>query len=102
MENKWIFLPEVPDNDREVLVASKYGDRPVQAYLSLSVKRAWCGSREVRDSMRDGFVSDSELTGTEFIYAWRELPKMPPLPEDMGVPDGHTWESWHDIESNDP
>ena len=76
----WHFLPEMPEIKKEVLVAIKYDDIPVQAYWD---GKDWNGSFVVRDNMRDGYVNDESFINVcEWIYAWCELPSMPepPLP----------------------
>lgn len=75
----WHFLPIVPEINKEVLVAIKYDDDPVQA---LWTGKEWKGSQLVRDNMSDGFVhNDSFKHIQEYIYAWCELPKLPPIPD---------------------
>ncbi len=78
-EIKWNFLPELPEVNKEVLVAFKYDAEPVQAYWT---GRGWCGSSLVRDNMSDGFCHDPSFKHVqEWIYAWAELPTIPPIPE---------------------
>lgn len=75
----WHFLPVMPEIKKEVLVAIKYDDIPVQAYWD---GKQWRGSFAVRDNMRDGYVNDENFTDTwKWIYAWCELPSMPEVPE---------------------
>lgn len=77
--NKWHFLPELPETGREVLVAIKYDPQPVQAYFN---GREWKGSRLVRENMSDGCVIDDSFKHIqEWIYAWTELPIIPPVPD---------------------
>lgn len=73
----WHFLPEMPEEDKEVLVAFKYIDIPVQAYWN---GKTWNGSIEVRDVMNDGYCVDSTLSMQEDIYAWMVLPAKPAHP----------------------
>jgi len=70
----WHLLPEVPDTDREVLVAFKWDKVPVQAYLNKNGK--WYGSSQVREQMKDGYVQDDRLN-TEYMVAWCEVPEIP-------------------------
>ena len=75
----WHFLPEMPEINKEVLVAVKYDNEPVQAFWT---GKEWKGSFLVRDNMADGFVRDESYKHIqEWIYAWAELPKVPPIPE---------------------
>lgn len=75
----WHFLPEMPEINKEVLVAVKYDNEPVQAFWT---GKEWKGSFLVRDNMADGFVRDESYKHIqEWIYAWVELPKVPPIPE---------------------
>ena len=77
--NEWHLLPELPEVNKEVLVAIKYYDEPVQAFWT---GKEWRGSFAVRDNMMDGFVLDESYKHIqEWIYAWIELPKLPPIPE---------------------
>ncbi len=69
----WKYLPEVPDNNREVLVAYKYDKISVQAYWN---GRQWNGSQQVQDFM-NSYVDNSSLIIQNHIYAWCELPKVP-------------------------
>jgi len=77
---KWHFLPELPKNTDEVLIAVQYDDMPIQGYYS---KGKWKGSVKVTEQMNDGYVNDNTFSGTEFIYAWAEMPKMPKVPENF-------------------
>jgi predicted ATP-grasp superfamily ATP-dependent carboligase len=75
----WHFLPEMPEINKEVLVAVKYDNEPVQAFWT---GKEWKGSFLVRDNMVDGFVRDESYKHIqEWIYAWFELPLVPPIPE---------------------
>ena len=75
----WHFLPDLPEVNKEVLVAVKYDEEPVQAFWT---GKEWKGSFLVRDNMADGFVRDESFKHIqEWIYAWMELPKIPPIPE---------------------
>ena len=75
----WHYLPEMPEIKKEVLVAIKYDDIPVQAYWD---GKQWKGSFAVRDNMRDGYVNDENFSDIwNWIYAWCELPSMPEVPE---------------------
>jgi len=74
----WHFLPEMPKNGQEVLVAIKYDEYPIQAYWNGT---CWKASFGVRDNMKDSYVNDERLSTEEWIYAWCELPPMPPIPE---------------------
>jgi hypothetical protein len=73
----WRFLPEMPEEYKEVLVAFKFIDIPVQAYWN---GKTWKGSIEVRDVMNDGYCVDSILSMQEDIYAWIALPIKPAYP----------------------
>ena len=73
----WRFLPEMPEENKEVLVAFKWFDIPVQAYWD---GKTWKASFEVRDVMKDGYCNDSTLCMQEDIYAWMELPVKPACP----------------------
>jgi len=76
---KWTFLPELPPVQKEVLVAIKYGETPIQAYWD---GKSWVGSFDVRDNMNDGFVGDPSLGSmSKYVYAWTELPEVPKVPE---------------------
>ena len=75
---KWHFLPELPKNSDEVLIAFQYDDMPIQGYYK---DKKWKGSVNVTQQMKDGYVNNNQLDGTEFIYAWGEMPKMPKVPE---------------------
>ncbi|MCC6256221.1 MAG: hypothetical protein IT276_14990 [Ignavibacteriaceae bacterium] len=66
----WHYLPEMPEINKEVLVAVKYDNEPVQAFWT---GKEWKGSFLVRD--------ESYKHIQEWIYAWVELPKVPPIPE---------------------
>ena len=81
MENKtieWHFLPEMPTIRKEVLVAMKYEEDPIQAFWD---GKEWRVAFIVRDNMSDGFVHDSSYKHIqEWIYAWMELPQVPPIP----------------------
>jgi hypothetical protein len=75
----WHFLPEMPEVNKEVLVAIKYDNEPVQAYWT---GKEWKGSLLVRDNMVDGYVGNESFKHfQEWIYAWIELPQVPPIPE---------------------
>ena len=75
----WHYLPEMPEIKKEVLVAIKYDDIPVQAYWD---GKQWKGSFVVRDNMRDGYVNDESFSNVwQWIYAWCDLPSMPEVPE---------------------
>ena len=75
----WHFLPEMPEVNKEVLVAIKYDNEPVQAYWT---GKEWKGSSLVRDNMVDGYVGDESFKHVqEWLYAWIELPQVPPIPE---------------------
>jgi hypothetical protein len=76
----WHILPgQMPEIKMEVLVAIKYDNEPVQAYWD---GREWQGSFLVRDNMSDGYVNDASFKHIqEWIYAWIELPNVPPVPE---------------------
>ena len=63
----WHHLPELPDTDREVLVAYKWNKVPVQAYCK---NGHWWGSVEVRDN-------ENSALDTEYLVAWCELPEVP-------------------------
>ena len=77
----WHFLPEMPEINKEVLVAVKYDNEPVQAFWT---GKEWKGSFLVRDNMADGFVRDESYKHIqEWIYAWMELPQVPPIPEPL-------------------
>lgn len=73
----WRFLPEMPEKGKEVLVAFKWFDIPVQAYWN---GKTWRASFEVKDVMKDGFCRDDELCMQDDIYAWMELPTKPACP----------------------
>lgn len=73
----WRFLPEMPEEKKEVLVAFKWFNIPVQAYWD---GETWKASFEVRDVMKDGYCNDSALCMQEDIYAWMELPVKPACP----------------------
>ena len=75
---QWHYLPELPEINKEVLVAIKYDTEPVQAYWTGKI---WKGSFLVRDNMIDGYVANEKLSTDEWIYAWTELPQVPPMPE---------------------
>ena len=75
--NEWRFLPDMPEVGKEVLVAYKLFDIPVQAYWN---GHTWAGSREVRDMMI-GYCDDAILDCQNEIYAWMQLPEVPAIPE---------------------
>jgi len=78
-KTKWHFLPALPEVNKEVLVAMKYEEYSIQAYWT---GKEWKGSFLVRDSMNDGTVEDPTLSNSrELIYAWTDLPQVPPIPE---------------------
>jgi hypothetical protein len=70
----WKYLPEVPNDNRDVLVAYKYDKLPIQACWD---GYQWHGSRIVQDYMKQGCANDSVLIVQNKIYAWCELPKVP-------------------------
>ena len=75
----WHYLPEMPEINQEVLIAVKYDDEPIQGYWTGKI---WKGSSTVRDNMADGHVRDESYKHIQnWIYAWIELPKMPPVPD---------------------
>lgn len=76
MSKKWNFLPDMPEQYKDVLVAMKYEKYPIQAYWDGSY---WKVSFTVRDSMNDIDVNNARLYSQELIYAWCELPEMPPI-----------------------
>jgi len=71
---QWKYLPELPDTDREVLIAIKYEEQPIMGYY---INGKWKGSINVRECMNDGYCQDPYLYGAEYIYAWAEIPEMP-------------------------
>lgn len=74
----WHFLPEMPEINKEVLVAFKHDNNPAQAFWT---GKEWKGSCVVRENMADGFVLDASYKHIqEWIYAWVELPQVPPIP----------------------
>jgi hypothetical protein len=76
---EWKFLPELPEPKKEVLIAIKYEDIPVQGYWD---GKQWNGSFIVRDNMVDGFVHDQSFRNVaSWIYAWCELPELPKMLE---------------------
>jgi len=77
LEGKWHYLPELPGDCVEVLIAIKYDTNPVQGLYSYNRKK-WIGSRDVRDSMVDGYVNDADLY-QDMVYAWTDLPRNPPM-----------------------
>jgi hypothetical protein len=70
----WHFLPELPPDDSEVLIAYKYDKKPILGYWN---KFTWKGSRDTREWMKDGYCEDARLTDQESIVAWMELPNCP-------------------------
>ncbi len=72
---KWVFIPQLPTVNKEVLVAIKYEEEPVQAYWTGT---EWKGSSLVRVFMDDGHVSNPSFANVkDLVYAWTELPKVP-------------------------
>ena len=76
--SKWHYLPELPEKNKEVLIAYKYDAKPIQGFWNGT---KWIGSFETRDYMKDGFVRDETLNVPEYIYAWAELPDCPEVPD---------------------
>jgi len=83
-KTKWHWLCKgepPPNNSREVLLAVKYDEIPIQAYYK-SLNKQWYGSKILPDSMNnvdvfDGkIISDNTIPG--YFQAWCELPEMPP------------------------
>ena len=74
----WQFLPEMPEINKEVLVAIKHDEQPLQAYFD---GKNWKASFIVRDNMMDRFVNNEILCTQQWIYAWMELPSVPSVPE---------------------
>lgn len=76
---EWISVNDsMPEEHKEVLVAVQYSEVPLQAYWS---GKEWIGSRFVRDCMADGDCRDARFADwlQQLIYAWTELPKLPPM-----------------------
>lgn len=69
----WKYLPEVPDNNRDVLVAYKQDKIPVQAYWDGDM---WVASSQVGDYINNR-IDYPKLILQSHIYAWCELPKVP-------------------------
>lgn len=79
--SKWISVKDrLPDIGTEVLVYD--GTDIVQAYVGIhkGIKR-WVGSRNVTDSMADGYVQDRTICKIgdtfDFITHWMPLPEPP-------------------------
>lgn len=68
MDLLWKFIPELPDTTRELIIAVKGHKTPVQGFMS--ARKKWCISRN---------VNDTEVVDQSTVYAWRELPEMPPI-----------------------
>ncbi len=68
MEDNWTYLPAVPDTNRRVLAAYRNYESPVKGFYG-PCSKLWFTFEEDIDILQD------------HVYAWRELPKLPPLPE---------------------
>ena len=81
---KWHFLPELPKHDDDILIAMKYTEYVIQGYYNKNgrPKEKWQASHNICEEMVDGFCNDRSLSGPEFIYAWAEMPTLPPVPDD--------------------
>jgi len=75
MDLLWKFVPELPDTTRELIIAIKGHKTPVQGFMS--ARKKWCVSRNVNNN--------NELEDQSSVYAWRELPEMPPVPIEKTV-----------------
>ena len=67
-KHNWRYPPEEPDINIAVLIAVEGEDEAVKGYYHPDINR-WCATESV-----DG----------EKVYAWQELPELPPLPEIEG------------------
>ena len=74
---KWIKVEDrLPEKYAEVLVYGvNYFDTPIQCYLANSNK--WYASREVRDSMIEGYCENPEILSFDKITHWMPLPSPP-------------------------
>jgi len=75
--SNWHFLPELPDINKEVLVAYKYDKTPI---IGIWNDSKWVGSFETRDYMKDCYANNPDLNVPEYIYAWQVLPECPEVP----------------------
>lgn len=82
---KWNFLPKLPNHDNDILIAIKYTQVPIQGYYLKNnrEKHRWQVSYQVTDEMCDGFCHDRTIAAPELVYAWAELPKLPPVPDNL-------------------
>lgn len=74
---EWINVNErLPEDDKEVLIYIKHADYPCQA---LYTDGYWVVSRQVRDTAKDGDMSQPSipLWATKDITHWMPLPEPP-------------------------
>jgi hypothetical protein len=76
--DEWHFLPELPEECEEVLIAIKYEKIPIQAYL---MGGKWKMSFELKSWLQDKESVNPLLECEEFVYAWKKLPSVPDVPD---------------------